>query len=232
MMWIISVLSTLPYLITILTIATSNTSSASITFQCSFQKDFTTFHHDFQYVEFYECFLKTPFYITTRNSTVDIVYGRLTSHASEKSNNDVTELFINRKTLHFMPTNFGEIFKNLKYLAVWNSQLEEINQPDLKQFPNLVYLCLRFNNFEYLDADLFKFNPKLEFVRLFGNKIKEIHTTAFEGLTSLKTLNLERNICVDKMFVNSEDEVKEFVENLPNLCQFSNEIANFTENSE
>ena len=131
-----------------------------------------------------------------------------------------------------MPTNFGEIFKNLKYLAVWNSVLEEINQTDLKQFPNLVYLCLRFNNFEYLDADLFKFNPKLEFVRLFGNKIKEIHTTAFEGLTGLKTLNLERNVCVDKMFVNSEDKVKEFVENLPSLCQFSNEIANFTESSE
>lgn len=170
--------------------------------------------------------------ITTKNSTVDIIYRPLTSHASEKSNDDVTELFINKKKLYFMPKNFGEIFKNLKYLAVWDSKLMEVSQSDLKQYPNLVYLCLRFNNVEYLDQDLFKFNPKLEYVRLFGNKIQEIHSTAFDGLTSLKTLNLERNICVDKMFVNSVDKVQQFLANLPNLCQFSNEIANFTESLE
>lgn len=206
------------------------TSASLVTkFECNFRIDHTTFHHDFKFTQFYECNVKTPLQIEERNSTVIWIIRSLTNHIIGRANDDVTEIFINRKIMYYLPTNFGEIFPNIEYLAVWNSKLKKVEMDDLKQFPNLKYLCLKYNDFTILGENVFKFVPKLEYLSLFRNKIKEVHPTAFNGLTELKTLNMRMNDCVNKEFVNSKQRVQEFITNVAYLCQFKNEIGNFTE---
>lgn len=129
-------------------------------------------------------------------------------------------LSINQTKVHYFPSNFGEIFKNLQMLKVNEVELREIKQKDLKSLSKLEVLDLHKNEIEILPMNLFEFNPKLLRVCLANNKIKFIGEKVFEGL-KLQMLNLRNNLCVDKQEVDAKNSMK-----LVNLIE-TNNCSNF-----
>ncbi|KAG5667886.1 hypothetical protein PVAND_015852 [Polypedilum vanderplanki] len=92
--------------------------------------------------------------------------------------------------LHYFPRNIDKVFKNVIWIAVHKSNLQEIHQNDLKVFPDLKYLYLDNNEIEVLEADLFKFNTKLKLLWIDNNPYKHIDSNVFSHLENLKTLRI------------------------------------------
>lgn len=100
-------------------------------------------------------------------------------------------------------------------IQIFNSNLIEIHQSDLKVFPKLKYLYLCCNQLEVIEADLFKFNPDLELIWLHNNRIWHIHPFVFTFLHKLEILWLDGNQC-SKSFgdVNNKGNVEEIVKRI------------------
>lgn len=58
---------------------------------------------------------------------------------------------------------------NLEKINIFKSKLQTIQQSDLKPFPNLTELSLRYNDIEVIPDDLFAHNPSLKIVEFTGN---------------------------------------------------------------
>lgn len=106
--------------------------------------------------------------------------------------------------LTFIPRNIGSLLNFLTILKIVNSNLTEIHQDDLKQFPRLIFLDLSFNQLKTIEADLFKFNPNLESIYLNNNKISHIHSHVFSYLNKLESLSLEFNECNEEIIYTYE----------------------------
>lgn len=144
----------------------------------------------------YRCNVKNEVNLLSQNeSEVQNVTG---THQDGYNNDNVVGFSINNNgQIHFFPRGLTKFFKNLKGIQIARTGLKEIHQNDLKEFPELVNLHLWSSDLEIVEANLFKFNPKLDFVNLNDNKISHIDPLAFEGLAKMKSLSLWNNSCID-----------------------------------
>lgn len=118
----------------------------------------------------------------------------------------------------FIPEGISIIFKNLKALKVYNSNLMPINAKDLQQFPKLVLLDLYWSGtLETLKSDLFSFTPHLQHVDLGRNMIKYIGQGLLTNLNNLTYFDVVRNACIDKV-APTHAKVLEMKPQLPILC--------------
>jgi hypothetical protein len=112
-------------------------------------------------------------------------------HFDGKNDKDVRGFAIFRAyNLHYFPEGIDKVFVNIFWIAIHKSNLNEISQSDLKVFPELKYLYLDENQLEVLNADLFKYNTKLELIWIYKNPFKHIDAKVFSSLGLLRTLRI------------------------------------------
>lgn len=78
-------------------------------------------------------------------------------------------------------------------MRIKHCKLKEVTAKDLRGFTQITYLELSYNNLIILEANLFQFNPKLTEIHLEENLISFIDPAAFNGLNSLRKVDLSGN---------------------------------------
>lgn len=140
------------------------------------------------------------------------------SHIPGRSNSDVTGFVTGSKELKVIPSGIGNYFPNIQSLTLQSTSISSINKNDLKEFPNLKALEIFDSNLEVIPADCFQNNPHLEWIDLHLNKIASIDGKVFDGLVNLKSLFLDRNVCIDRFAPKNRDKVLELIEEVKAKC--------------
>jgi len=147
----------------------------------------------------------------------DNLLGVMGNHLNDYSNNQVEGLWIYNQEISSLPTGIAEIFSNLKFLQVDNSQLKTISKEDLSPFPNLRHIDFYNNQLEVLDGDLLVGNLNLEYIDFGDNKIKNVGSGLLDPLTKLTIAFFENNICINQD-ASSASEIVTLKKNLTTQC--------------
>ncbi|KAG5668050.1 hypothetical protein PVAND_016006 [Polypedilum vanderplanki] len=73
--------------------------------------------------------------------------------------------------MYYLPNHFYYKFFGLISLTISNTQLKEITQEKMKNFPELENLSIIHNDLTSIPSDLFHFNPNIKYIDLRYNKI-------------------------------------------------------------
>lgn len=182
-----------------------STPTFALTLHCKF--------NDYIYEGNYKCEVEN-LTITARNEIVSDVSG---THITRRTNANVIILSINEKTAHYLPENLAKFFPNLMYLTINKSGLKEISKNDLRDFKQLRNIAVRGNDIESLPGDLFEYNLQLTNIAFPTNKIKIIGRDIFKSLTSLESVNLIRNECINQQATNLS-EIEEMMKKVSTEC--------------
>ncbi|KAL7013002.1 hypothetical protein ACKWTF_015141 [Chironomus riparius] len=185
--------------------------SISLDIYCEYEKE------DWGYMtigSIYECEVASSLSVTQKDTQIGYVGGY---HSWGFGISNVQGFHVQGKTMHYLPKGIAKFFANLIGLSVSGCELKEITQDDLKVFTKLKHAFLIKNEIEVIEADLFKFNPSLIYVNLNDNQIKEVHPTAFNGLTSLKALLMNNNKCIDSN-ADDNDLINKLIETMKDSC--------------
>lgn len=139
-------------------------------------------------------------------------------HQPGKTDEDDIYFDVIGNIVHYFPKGLEKLFKNIRGISIIACGLKEVNQNDLKFYPQLEYLDLSENNIEKLNNGLFDFNPQLEVICFDLNKIFRIETMVFESLTKLHTLDLSENTCIDEFTDFNTDKVRKITETAKKRC--------------
>lgn len=117
----------------------------------------------------------------------------------ELSSLEELDLSLNR----LISINKGDLenLSNLKTLNLEQNKLSKLDASLFKCLTKLTNLNLKMNILESLDKDIFKSLQQLENVDLSGNKLKLVDGL-FEGLSSLKELNIFQNDEIESIDMN------------------------------
>jgi len=159
-----------------------------------------------------------PNIITEESAEIIRISG---THKSVETNNHVLGFSAQSKTIQFCPKGLEKIFKNIKVINIYNCQLKEILQSDLKVFLNLVYFYLFNNEIEVIEEGLFDFNPNLELIWLYESKIIHIDPNVFDHLTKLRYLYLSFVPCINQDVDDSKEKVQEVLKVIKSNCSNS-----------
>jgi len=110
-----------------------------------------------------------------------------------KDHNDVRLFSMFKSEILYFPLGIDKCFPDLTALIITDSKLRKITAENLKGFPHVTYLDLSSNNLVMLEANLFKFNTKLEEVHLKQNIISFIDPSVLDNLKNLKMMDLSDN---------------------------------------
>lgn len=163
-----------------------------------------------------------------RYDLLEKVVGVSQTHLSNKSNSDITGLWIDNQDIDFIPKDVNLFFENIKFLYIRKTKLRVITAFDLEQFPNLVELNCDGNLIETIDGDLFRNTPAIERIDFDNNKITNIGPDVFKFTPLLFTAYFKGNLCIDEKASNA-DEVFDLVRRFalkcpPNAEMFKNYI--------
>ncbi|KAG5676526.1 hypothetical protein PVAND_006354 [Polypedilum vanderplanki] len=158
------------------------------------------------YNNYYTCNVQYRIMTIEDRVTVEKAIGE---HLEGKTDDDVEKLTLsNAFKLQLFPHNVNNIFKNLKYINMVYENLTLITTEDLKVFPKLQTLDLSGNQIEFISKDTFIFNPNIEEIWLYDNKISHIDPTSFDKLKNLKVLVLDKNVCTFERALNRTEVLK------------------------
>ncbi|CAG9810596.1 unnamed protein product [Chironomus riparius] len=196
--------------------------SASTSIECSYKT------RDWNIVQnVYHCPVNKNPRITTRESAaITSISG---THQNGMTNSDVGGFYAYSRTINYFPRGLETFFKTIKIIQIYDCNLKEVHQEDLKPFPNLVELYLRFNDLEVLEEGLFDFNPDLHYIGLNYNKIVYIGPNVFDHLTKLRDLSLHSNLCISKEAKNSISEVKNVIQAIKSQCNINTTTTTTTQ---
>lgn len=130
----------------------------------------------------------------------------------------VTGLFINNQVMKRLPRNIKNFFPNLIAIAIHSSQLENVSFEDLNAFPNLIQFVSLQNIVETVEEDLFAGNPLMEAIDFSYNPVNYVHHNAFNHLSHLKWLKLQRTRCINGMVENSRSKVVNLISQIHHQC--------------
>ena len=151
----------------------------------------------------------TNLHITTPNHKITSVNGKTATNQHEG-------FYVNSQTVHYVPTEIGSFFINIKSFTIGRSKLKEITKKDLKAFTNLVELILFSNDLEKLDGDLFEHNRKLQYLKLDGNKLKHVGEELLRNLNLIATF-FDSNSCISAHSTTS-NTTSTIIQKLLNQC--------------
>lgn len=142
------------------------------------------------------------------------------SHQAGKGNGNVQSLRINTKIMNYLPRNIEEFFPNLEAIQVWHTNLVEVTVDDFKPFGEKL-IRVHFDHVEVavVEADLFKFNPNLEFISFYFSKVRHVDNGAFANLNRLTTLYFESNPCINANAVNDRTGVLSLINRVEVYCK-------------
>lgn len=127
-----------------------------------------------------------------RKSSVTSTSG---THSDGYSDGAVKVIKIFEKACEVIPPGVGSFFPSVEGFSVQKSQLKTITSADIQQFSNLRELWLDDNNLEYLESNLFEFNPRVEYINCASNNIKYIGGSFLQNLPSLQDTTFSSNPC-------------------------------------
>lgn len=110
---------------------------------------------------------------------------------SSAKHNDILGFWIDGQTCAFSPQRISFFFPNLQAFGIKDSGLRRLSKFDLAPFPELVRIHFSGNKLEHIDADLFKFNTKVESITITDDHLTFIEPTMFDNLPKLTNLNVE-----------------------------------------
>lgn len=118
---------------------------------------------------------------------------------------------------HYVPSGLGDHFKNLKVLVIAYTGLKALTQSDLRPLKKLQNLNFDNNQLEFLEDDLFIYNPIIESINMSGNRIKYIGLDVFAPLKSIDHLNFEKNVCINDS-ADGKTEIEELKMKMNQKC--------------
>lgn len=187
-----------------LLLITSSTHSSDVSITCIFSLE------DFKSIgEIYTCEADKVIQIDEKNTEI--------SFTTLSGNDKVKALKFETHLMKFFPQGITKTFSNLLAIYMNDGVLSEIHQADLQPFPQLRYLDLFENQLEVIEADLFKFNEHLEVIWLSNNRIEHINPKVFDHLTKLNFLYLMDNVCIQQSETN-QTHVKKLIQNVKEKC--------------
>ncbi|XP_070501794.1 putative leucine-rich repeat-containing protein DDB_G0290503 [Chironomus tepperi] len=164
----------------------------------------------------YRCEINNnPNIISKESAQISSVSG---AHEGSKTNDDVIIIYAVSKTIEVFPLGFEKIFKNIKVIYFETCQLKEIHQSDLKEFPNLVYFYLYYNQIEVIENGLFDYNPNLEAVGFQEPSIIYIDPNVFDNLTKLRYFWFSPVPCVAQNILDSKEKVQSVIKVVKSKC--------------
>lgn len=113
-------------------------------------------------------------------------------------------LLIENQEMNSMPLDLGLFFGEIKFLRIWNSQLEFISKKDLQHFNELEGIDLVANKLTFLASDLFVFNHKLRHVDMSHNPLQFVGEHFLDRLRNATTIDFMSCNCIHYVF-NSKD---------------------------
>ena len=174
----------------------------SIEINCNYKNETT--HSSYNYY----CDVRNQLNIMSANAAnINFVKG---DHDFGKSNDNVTCIYVSHKNVQIFPKGIQKIFKNLKRIDIYFGRLKEINQEDLKVFPQLNELDLYNNDIQVLEDKIFAYNLRLTYINLSYNKLAQIGENVFK-MMNLTFLGLFSNNCISKTASNSTKAVLDII---------------------
>ena len=183
-------------------------SSQAVIFNCHF------YDWGWQSGEQYTCVLYGT--VTAGNNTsLENVTG---NHQGGRTNAHVGGLIIHGPfPFNRLPSNIENFFPNLKGIEFFNGSLTTIFSGDLKPFPHLRDLYIRFNLLVTIDGDLFKHTRSIKTLLFDNNLIEHIGENLLTGLEELNTIGFTKNRCLD-FSAKSPIDIDYVTKKLSNLC--------------
>lgn len=131
----------------------------------------------------------------------------------------VKSLTIHNQNVNFMPKFTDLLAQRLEVLSVDGCHLKEVSKADLQQFPRLTHFSMANNVLEWLDDDLFEFNPQLEIISFRGNKkLKFIGKNLIKSLTNLRFVDIRSAGCID-FFAGNKVTMQRLNKKLKIVCK-------------
>ncbi|KAG5668856.1 hypothetical protein PVAND_016778 [Polypedilum vanderplanki] len=171
----------------ILSIYSSQTKSSTL--NCSFK--ITTF--DFSSDTIYICEVENKEIFDNDEVKIDAIHG---DHKDSHENDDINGLSIeNSSKLKKFPKLTDEIFENLIYISIHDTNLKELNENDLKSMTKLKFLFITDSKLKILKCEIFQHNLDLEVISFADNDLIHIDPFVFTDLKKLKHLDLTGATC-------------------------------------
>lgn len=131
------------------------------------------------------------------------------SRSDFKQYTQLRTISLSRNHLSILPFDTFEDLVDLEYFSLSFNQLTTI--PNLKTLLKLKELYLFENSIESLSSKEFLFNPNLEIIWLYHNKLQNIEPDVFDSLPKLRTVDMSNNICIDYKFTRFNAEVMQYM---------------------
>lgn len=139
------------------------------------------------------------------------------SHLPNKTTADVTSLWVRYQVVTEIPKNLSTFFPIIKAIYFLGTNLSPVKANDLKPFPNLIFFGSASNKQVTLDADLFKFTPKLRGINFYNTSLEHVGENLLKSLVDLQEAGFQKNPCIDKYTYNP-DGIRELKENISFYC--------------
>lgn len=142
------------------------------------------------------------------------------THQGGMSNDRVSFFQSHDKTVNFMPRNLEQFFPNIEVIQIFSANLVEVTMDDFKPFgEKLKKIWFNKNEIAVVDADLFKYNPNLNFVAFYHTKVRHVENGAFDHLTRLTTLYFENNKCLNENAIDNRLGVLTLINRIETHCK-------------
>lgn len=142
------------------------------------------------------------------------------AHQASMTNENVKFFYVNVKIVRYMPTNLEEFFENLEVIQILNSRLVEVSNEDFKPWGDkLKKVWFNSNDITMVPADLFKYNPNMEFIAFYHTKVSHVYDGVFDSLKHLTTLYFESNPCHNANAINNRAEVIKIINEVERKCK-------------
>lgn len=199
-------------LLLLFTIIIASTFADAIVIRCTTQKNRWTNLGDID-----ECIV---YYLKCQD------YDDTITHVNIEARNILSFYIRESDDLYYIPSGIADHFVNLKVLVVAFTGLKALRQSDFKPLQNLENIYLDNNKLEFIEKDIFAYNPKIRFINLESNKIKSVAINVFEPLMRLQQLNFSGNICHQGK-AESPAEVEILKKNIYEKCAPVDETEDF-----
>lgn len=186
------------------------TSVNSVTFECEFKKAGAPI------VVLGDVYLCQPQVILAEDES-GVLENVLGDHMESKTHDDVGMLNVYQQKLSFIPIDIPDFFPNLRGINWHDSDLAELSAEDLKPFPQLLYLGVRFTQLKTVVSDLFEHTPNLQYITFAGSQIHHVGENLVTHLKDLKILDFQLNKCIHRI-AKTPEQVAKMNEDLPNEC--------------
>ncbi|XP_070507881.1 uncharacterized protein [Chironomus tepperi] len=205
-------------------ISSANVSNTSTSDKVKYVRCLFTTSYNYGVIrDLYTCEISGRLHITRRGTSINRIDG---FHMQGKRTKEVQAFKGDASIINYFPKDLEKQFPNLIVILLNLVQLKEIRQTDLKPFTDLRYLDLFENKIEFLEADLFKYNRRLEVIWLSNNKIKFIDDNVFQGL-GITSLFLAYNECVSKSVNDNPTSLMYFLDLIKISCGVKSKNAKY-----